>query len=137
MFCGIFAEARADIAGPQEKYLKPGSTLRLVCRVLQSTEPPLYLFWYHNNRMINYDTHRGVNVSTDAGNVEIMDSPLIEHDYHVENLPSVSFLPSPIHFLSQFEISKCTTMRILLPTGEPEIGRRTPHILMEIDDVSR
>ncbi|XP_059610446.1 uncharacterized protein LOC132257520 isoform X1 [Phlebotomus argentipes] len=61
-------EARAEIAGPQEKYLKPGSTLRLVCRVLQSTEPPLYLFWYHNNRMINYDSHRGVNVSTDADN---------------------------------------------------------------------
>jgi len=53
--------------GQQEKYLKPGSLLRLTCKVLQSTEPPLYLFWYHNNRMINYDLHRGVNVSTESG----------------------------------------------------------------------
>ncbi|XP_059610449.1 uncharacterized protein LOC132257522 isoform X1 [Phlebotomus argentipes] len=61
-------EARAEITGPAEKYLKPGSTLRLACRVQQSTEPPLYIFWYHNNRMINYDSDRGVNVTTEADN---------------------------------------------------------------------
>ncbi|XP_055678837.1 uncharacterized protein LOC129787331 [Lutzomyia longipalpis] len=61
-------EARAEITGPSEKYLKPGSTLRLACRVQQSTEPPLYIFWYHNNRMINYDSDRGVNVTTEADN---------------------------------------------------------------------
>ncbi|KAJ8951205.1 hypothetical protein NQ318_010232 [Aromia moschata] len=27
--------------------------------------PPSYLFWYHNNRMINYDGDRGINVTTD------------------------------------------------------------------------
>uniref|UniRef100_A0A182F522 Ig-like domain-containing protein n=1 Tax=Anopheles albimanus TaxID=7167 RepID=A0A182F522_ANOAL len=61
-------EAKAEIFGPSEKYLKPGSMLRLTCRVVQSNEPPLYIFWYHNNRMINYDAHRGVNVSTEADN---------------------------------------------------------------------
>ncbi|KFB39328.1 AGAP009183-PA-like protein [Anopheles sinensis] len=61
-------EAKAEIFGPSEKYLKPGSMLRLTCRVVQSNEPPLYIFWYHNSRMINYDTHRGVNVSTEADN---------------------------------------------------------------------
>ncbi|XP_019764460.1 zwei Ig domain protein zig-8 isoform X2 [Dendroctonus ponderosae] len=58
-------EARADIEGPSEKYLKPGSGLRLQCTVLQSTEPPAYVFWYHNNRMINYDVDRGINVTTE------------------------------------------------------------------------
>ncbi|XP_076260156.1 cell adhesion molecule DSCAML1-like [Rhynchophorus ferrugineus] len=58
-------EARADIQGPSEKYLKPGSGLRLQCTVLQSTEPPAYVFWYHNNRMINYDVDRGINVTTE------------------------------------------------------------------------
>ncbi|PSN44268.1 Zwei Ig domain protein zig-8, partial [Blattella germanica] len=58
-------EARASISGPAEKYLKLGSTLRLVCTLLSSTEPPVYVFWYHNNRMINYDGDRGVNVTTD------------------------------------------------------------------------
>nr|XP_029714755.1 uncharacterized protein LOC109397551 [Aedes albopictus]XP_029714756.1 uncharacterized protein LOC109397551 [Aedes albopictus] len=61
-------EAKAEIFGPSDKYLKPGSTLRLTCRVVQSNEPPLYIFWYHNNRMINYDVHLGVNVSTEADN---------------------------------------------------------------------
>ncbi|XP_071450694.1 limbic system-associated membrane protein-like isoform X2 [Hetaerina americana] len=57
-------EARADILGPSEKYLKSGSTLRLSCVLRQSTEPPVFVFWYHNNRMINYDRDRGVNVTS-------------------------------------------------------------------------
>lgn len=60
----LFLEARAEIQGPSEKYLKPGSGLRLQCNVLQSTELPTYVFWYHNNRMINYDVDRGINVTT-------------------------------------------------------------------------
>lgn len=63
----MFTEARAEISGPSEKYLKPGSVLRLTCRVVENIENPLYIFWYQNNHMINYDSHRGVNVSTDAG----------------------------------------------------------------------
>ncbi|KAI4485294.1 hypothetical protein M0804_006799 [Polistes exclamans] len=58
-------EARAEISGPPEKYVRPGSTLQLHCIVRKSTETPSYLFWYHNYRMINYDIERGVNVSTD------------------------------------------------------------------------
>ncbi|KAJ8948878.1 hypothetical protein NQ314_008337 [Rhamnusium bicolor] len=26
---------------------------------------PAYVFWYHNNRMINYDVDRGINVTTE------------------------------------------------------------------------
>lgn len=63
----LFAEARAEIVGPTIKYLTPGSTLKLICRVLQSTENPAFIFWYHNNRMINYDVDRGINVSAEAG----------------------------------------------------------------------
>lgn len=63
----FYAEARAEIVGPTIKYLTPGSTLKLICRVLQSTENPAFIFWYHNNRMINYDVDRGINVSTEAG----------------------------------------------------------------------
>ncbi|XP_026331670.1 leucine-rich repeat, immunoglobulin-like domain and transmembrane domain-containing protein 2, partial [Hyposmocoma kahamanoa] len=57
--------ARAQISGPTEKYLKPGSTLRLQCSVVQTTEAPAFVFWYHNSRMINYDVENGVNVTTD------------------------------------------------------------------------
>ncbi|KAF7993406.1 hypothetical protein HCN44_007909 [Aphidius gifuensis] len=58
-------EARAEIVGPPEKYVRPGSTLQLHCMIKKSTETPSYLFWYHNYRMINYDIDQGVNVSTD------------------------------------------------------------------------
>ncbi|XP_030385447.1 uncharacterized protein LOC115632412 [Scaptodrosophila lebanonensis] len=58
-------EARAEISGPPIRYLTPGSTLRLQCRVVQNTEASEYIFWYHDNRMINYDIDRGINVSTD------------------------------------------------------------------------
>lgn len=35
---------------------------------LQSPTPPQYVFWYHNDRMINYDTSRGgITVETDPG----------------------------------------------------------------------
>ncbi|XP_025837624.1 lachesin-like, partial [Agrilus planipennis] len=61
----IVVEAKAEISGPTEKYLKPGSGLRLQCTISQSTEPPLFVFWYHNNRMINYDADKGINVTTE------------------------------------------------------------------------
>ncbi|XP_077287796.1 uncharacterized protein LOC143912392 [Arctopsyche grandis] len=60
-------EAKAQISGTPEKYIKPGSALRLQCVVLKATETPSYIFWYHNSRMINFDLDLGVNVSTDLG----------------------------------------------------------------------
>lgn len=38
----------------------------------QSPTPPQYVFWYHNNRMINYDTTRGstVTVQTDSSSTQ-------------------------------------------------------------------
>uniref|UniRef100_A0A1A9WQG9 Ig-like domain-containing protein n=1 Tax=Glossina brevipalpis TaxID=37001 RepID=A0A1A9WQG9_9MUSC len=58
-------EARAEISGPSIRYLTPGSILRLLCRVVQNTVVSEYIFWYHDNRMINYDIDRGINVSTE------------------------------------------------------------------------
>lgn len=63
----IRLEARAEISGPPIRYLTPGSALRLQCRVVQNTEASEYIFWYHDNRMINYDIDRGINVSTEPG----------------------------------------------------------------------
>ncbi|KAK7788497.1 hypothetical protein R5R35_012819 [Gryllus longicercus] len=36
--------------------------------LLQSPTPPQYVFWYHNDRMINYDNARGgITVDTEPG----------------------------------------------------------------------
>lgn len=56
-------EASAEILGAPDLHLRAGSSLRLVCTLRQSTEPPSYVFWYHEKRMINYDP--GVQVIAD------------------------------------------------------------------------
>ena len=52
--------------GEPDKHVRSGSTFELVCVLRDSTEPPVYVFWYHNDRMINYDNERGVVVSSDV-----------------------------------------------------------------------
>jgi hypothetical protein len=61
----LVAEAAAEILGAPDLHIKSGSTLRLVCTLRQSTEPPVFVFWYHEDRMINYDMERGVEVQDD------------------------------------------------------------------------
>lgn len=53
-------------------HLKRPFTRVSVCNflsfALQSPTPPQYVFWYHNDRMINYDTSRnGISVETLPG----------------------------------------------------------------------
>jgi len=59
-------EAFAQILGTKEKIIKSGSKLQLHCILKKATEEPLYVFWYHNDRMINYDSDRGVTVTKDT-----------------------------------------------------------------------
>ncbi|XP_018914395.2 cell surface A33 antigen [Bemisia tabaci] len=58
-------EAIAEIVGAPDLHIKGGSRLRLVCALRDSTEPPVFVFWYHGPRMINYDRERGVTVRSD------------------------------------------------------------------------
>lgn len=64
MLC-VVSEAAAEILGAPDLHIKSGSTLRLVCTLRQSTEPPVFVFWYHEDHMINYDKDRGVDVHSD------------------------------------------------------------------------
>lgn len=57
-------EAVAEILGSPDVHLRVGSLLRLVCTLRDSTEPPSYVFWYHDQRMINYDV--GITVLPDT-----------------------------------------------------------------------
>lgn len=57
------AEASAEIMGSPDLHVRAGSLLRLVCTLRHSTEPPEYVFWYHEQRMINHDP--GVSVTAD------------------------------------------------------------------------
>ncbi|XP_071536172.1 uncharacterized protein [Panulirus ornatus] len=55
-------QASAEIAGGPERYVQEGSAVVLNCTLRQHTQPPEYVFWYHNRTMINFDTNRQVSV---------------------------------------------------------------------------
>nr|CAD7569160.1 unnamed protein product [Timema californicum] len=58
----------AFILGSGEHHVDVGSGISLVCIIEKSPTPPQYVFWYHNDRMINYDTSRGgITVETEPG----------------------------------------------------------------------
>ncbi|XP_058067398.1 uncharacterized protein LOC131216830 [Anopheles bellator] len=57
-------EAVAEILEAPDLHIDEGSTLRLECKLKRATESPLYVFWYHEDRMVNYDQEDGVSVSS-------------------------------------------------------------------------
>ncbi|GAB6018937.1 hypothetical protein CHUAL_000585 [Chamberlinius hualienensis] len=64
--------ASANILGLPDLYFKSGSTITLTCVISQSPDPPMYVFWYHDSRMINYDTSRGgITVNTIKGDTSV------------------------------------------------------------------
>ncbi|GIX99422.1 hypothetical protein CDAR_297371 [Caerostris darwini] len=60
--------SRAHIPEGPNLYIQSGSTINLTCIITESTSPPVYVFWYHDDRMINYDSSRGgIRVNTENG----------------------------------------------------------------------
>ncbi|XP_013793977.1 uncharacterized protein LOC106478021 [Limulus polyphemus] len=49
----------AKILEGRELFFKPGSSINITCFISNSPEPPVYVFWYHDERMINYDFIEG------------------------------------------------------------------------------
>ncbi|CAA9997511.1 unnamed protein product [Nesidiocoris tenuis] len=69
----------AFIVGATEYHVVVGGTINLVCVIEKSPTPPQYVLWYHNSKMINYDTSRGgVQVRTEQG--QKTESHLTIHD---------------------------------------------------------
>ncbi|KAL5290987.1 hypothetical protein ACFFRR_010410 [Megaselia abdita] len=60
----------ATILGGPDLHVDKGSTINLTCSVKYSPDPPAYIFWYHHDEVINYDSSRGgVSVITEKGDV--------------------------------------------------------------------
>ncbi|CAN8029149.1 unnamed protein product, partial [Ixodes persulcatus] len=61
--------AKAHIREGSNLYIQSGNTINLTCVVTDSRAPPVYVFWYHDDRMINYDSARraGVRMATERG----------------------------------------------------------------------
>lgn len=71
--------AYAEIVGTKDKVFNSGSHLQLVCVLTLATARPDYIFWYHNDRMINFDTNRGIAVKEDeTGSTLTIDNVSVE-----------------------------------------------------------
>ncbi|XP_049876257.1 zwei Ig domain protein zig-8-like isoform X2 [Pectinophora gossypiella] len=58
----------ARILGGPDLHVDIGSTINLTCLIQFSPEPPAYIFWYHEEEVISYDSSRGgVSVVTEKG----------------------------------------------------------------------
>ncbi|XP_076329405.1 zwei Ig domain protein zig-8-like [Tachypleus tridentatus] len=49
----------ASILGEKDLLVSSGSYINLTCIIRHSPSPPMFVFWYHNDRMINYDSSLG------------------------------------------------------------------------------
>ena len=45
--------------------MKVGTVLNLTCVLLRSPEAPSYIYWFHNDDVINYSDRDGMTVITD------------------------------------------------------------------------
>ncbi|XP_066948300.1 lachesin-like [Macrobrachium rosenbergii] len=61
-------EPETVIVGGPDVYINTGSRLALTCSVKYSPEPPAFIFWFHDGKLVSYDrTRSGVVVSTEKG----------------------------------------------------------------------
>ncbi|XP_058120210.1 uncharacterized protein LOC131288443 [Anopheles ziemanni] len=56
-------EAVAEIVGAPDLHIDEGSTLRLECQLNSATENPTFVFWYHEQNMVNFDQLNGFSVT--------------------------------------------------------------------------
>ncbi|XP_068226012.1 zwei Ig domain protein zig-8-like [Palaemon carinicauda] len=61
-------EPQTVVLGGPDLYINAGSAINLTCLVKHSPEPPPYIFWYHDEELLSYDSERGgVQVLTEHG----------------------------------------------------------------------
>ncbi|KAK6643845.1 hypothetical protein RUM43_000108 [Polyplax serrata] len=58
-FPGKPGTAQATIQGPEDVYVKKGSTISLTCSVNVHSTPPSSVLWYHGPSVVDFDSPRG------------------------------------------------------------------------------
>ncbi|XP_053973470.1 neural cell adhesion molecule 2-like isoform X2 [Hylaeus anthracinus] len=73
-------EAYSIIPGAPDLHVKQGSSLQLECQLMAAAESPLYVFWYRQGHMINYDEEPGVKVElTKSGSILMVNKTKPSH----------------------------------------------------------
>ncbi|XP_042218864.1 zwei Ig domain protein zig-8-like [Homarus americanus] len=105
----------ARILGTAERYVDSGSTINLTCMINFNPESPTEIFWYHNNKVINYDNRDSrVSVITDRGSVT--KTVLLIHDAHDAATGTYTCVPS---------LSATASVRIHILNGETPAAMQT------------
>lgn len=60
-----FAVSKAKIIGNTEMYIRSGSDINLTCVVLETPDPPTFIYWYRDRDVINYSGRGGISVVTE------------------------------------------------------------------------
>ncbi|XP_068213090.1 limbic system-associated membrane protein-like isoform X2 [Palaemon carinicauda] len=61
---------QTHILGGPDMHINKGSTINLTCIVEFSPEPPEFIYWHHNSKIISYDSARGgVTVIIEKGDI--------------------------------------------------------------------
>ncbi|KAF3427051.1 hypothetical protein E2986_13561 [Frieseomelitta varia] len=82
-------EAYSIIPGAPDLHVKQGSSLRLECQLKAAAESPLYVFWYRQGHMINYDEEPGVKVElTKNGSILMVNKTKPSHGGNYTCSPS-------------------------------------------------
>ncbi|KAI5726265.1 hypothetical protein M8J77_026105 [Diaphorina citri] len=57
--------SKAKIIGNSELYIKSGSDINLTCVVLETPDPPSFIYWYRGANVVNYSQRGGISVVTE------------------------------------------------------------------------
>lgn len=88
----------SEIAGNPDIFVRSGAPINLTCLISSSPEPPAFVFWYHNNRMINYDYNgdsKGqITVQKDAKRSDVVTSRLLIKKARLDDSGNYTCSPS-------------------------------------------
>nr|XP_045609059.1 zwei Ig domain protein zig-8-like [Procambarus clarkii] len=111
----VFSAPQAQIIGAPDMHVDMGSTINLTCTIAHSPEPPAFIYWYHNGKVVNYDSPRGgITVVTERGNTT--SGYLLIQDARASDNGNYSCVPSN---------TAATTLRVHVLNGEAPAAMQT------------
>lgn len=74
----FLSDIQAKITGPQELYIKKGSTISLTCIIELQDLPPSNVTWYHAGAVIDFDGPRYKQMSIKLRDTQLADRIIVQ-----------------------------------------------------------